>query len=104
MGEVTSGIKAIEAEAEKILESARKRGNEILLKATEEASRIISTDLTMGEVKAECEEIVRKAKEEADRKVEDSRKKASKIKADAENKVNGIADRMVNIITGANSK
>ena len=104
MVEVTSGIKAIETEAEKILESARKRGNEILLKATEEASRIISSDVKMDEVKAECEEIVRKAREEADKKVEDSRKKAAKIKTDAENKVGKIAERMVNIITGANSK
>ncbi len=104
MGEVTSGIEAIETQAEKILESARRRGNEILLKAKEEASRIISSDLPMDEVKAECQEIVRKAKEEADRKVEDSRRKATKIKLDAENKVGEIAERMVNIITGAKLK
>jgi len=104
MGEGIRGIETIEAEAEKILESATRRANEILLKGKEEASQILSSDLPMDGVKAECQQIVRKAKEEAERKDEDSRKKASQIRIDADNKVGTIAERMASIITGARSR
>ena len=103
MGEGIRGIETIEAEAEKILESARSRANEIL-KGKEEASRILSSDLPMGEVEVECQEIVHKATEEAQRTGEDSKKKAAQIRRDAENKVVKIAERMASIVTGARSR
>ena len=40
--EIASSVETIESEAEKILEGARKRASEIVLKAKEEASRILS--------------------------------------------------------------
>jgi len=104
MEEVTSGIEDIEAEAEKILESARKRANEIFLEAKKETGRILSSDLPMDGVKAECQEIVRKSREEADNKIDDARKKASHIRDDASSKVAKIADRIVSIVTGTGSR
>ena len=104
MRDSISDIEAIEAEAEKILESARSRANEILLKGKEEAVRILSSDLPMGEVEAECQEIVHKATEEAQRTGEESQKKAAQIRRDAENKVVKIAERMASIVTGARSR
>ena len=104
MGEGIRGIETIEAEAEKILESARSRANEILLKGKEEASRILSSDLPMGEVEAECQEIVHKATEEAQTTAEDSKKQAAQIRRDAENRVVKIAERMASIVTGARSR
>lgn len=104
MEKVTSGIETIEVEAEKLLESARSKANEILLKANEESQQILSSELSVDEVKAECQEIVRKAREEADSKVEDSRQKAQEIKLEANKKVEGIVQRMLNIITGVESR
>jgi len=99
--EMTSNIETIEVEAERILEEARSKANEILLKANEEASKILSSKLPMDEVKAECERIIHKAREEADKKVEDSRKTASEIKTEVGNKVDKITKRIVSNITGA---
>ena len=99
--EMTSSVETIEAEAERILEEARNRANEILLKANEEANKILSSELPMDEVKAECQKIIHKAREEADKKVEDSRKKAAEIKTGTGNKVDKITERIVSNITGA---
>ena len=99
--EMASSVETIEAEAEKVLEAARGKANEILLKASEEASKILSSKLPVDEVQAECERIIGKAREEADRKVEDSRKKASEIKTEVTSKTDKITRRIVSNITGA---
>ncbi len=99
--EMTSNVETIEVEAEKVLEEARNRANEILLKANEEASKILSSNLPMDEVKAECEQIINTARGEADKKVEEAKKKTSEIKNVVGNKVNKITERIVNNITGA---
>lgn len=99
--EMTSSVETIEVEAERILEEARNRASEILLKANEEANKILSSEPPMNEVKAECERIIHKAREEADKKVEDFRKKASEIRATAGKKVDKITERIVSNITGA---
>ncbi len=99
--EMTSSVETIEVEAEKILEEARSKANGILLKANEEANKILSSELPMDEVKAECQKIIHKAREEADKKVEDSKKKAAEIKTEVGNKVDKITKRIVSNITGA---
>ncbi len=99
--EMTSNVETIEVEAERILEESRSKANEILLKANEEASKILSSKLPMDEVKAECERIIHKAREEADKKVEEAKKKASEIKPEVGNKVDKITERIVSNITGA---
>jgi vacuolar-type H+-ATPase subunit H len=45
-------VEAIEAEAEKILQTARTRANEILMKANEEANTILSSGTALDQVKA----------------------------------------------------
>ncbi len=99
--EMTSSVETIEVEAEKILEEARSKANGILLKANEEANKILSSELPMDEVDAECQRIIHKAREEADKKIEDSRKKAAEIRTEIGNKVDKITKRIVSNITGA---
>ncbi len=99
--EMTSSVQTIEIEAEKVLQEARSRANEILRKASDEASRILSAKMPLDEVKAECEQIVGKAREEANQGVEGSRRKAAAIKASTGEKVEGVVRRIVGIITGA---
>ena len=101
--EMTSSVETIEVEAERILEEARNRVSEILLKANEEASEILSSKLPMDEVKAECQKIMHRAREEADKKIEEAKKKASEIKAEVGNKVDKITEHIVSNITGAKS-
>ncbi|MFC1897692.1 hypothetical protein ACFLX8_03895 [Chloroflexota bacterium] len=99
--EITSNVETIEVEAKRILEEARNKANEILLKANEAANKTTSHDLPLDEVKAECEHITHQAREEADKKVEDSKKKASEIKSEISKKGNKIIERIVNNVTGA---
>ena len=99
--EITSSVETIEIEAEKILEEARNRANEILLKAKEETSKILSSKMPLGEVNRECEQILHEANEEANKKIEESKRKASEIRTDAGRKGEKITERLVSIITGA---
>ena len=98
--EMTSSVETIEVEAERILEEARNRASEILLKANEEANKILSSDLPMDEVKAECQKIIHKAREEAGKRAEDSKNKASGIKTEIGKKVDTITKHIVSNITG----
>jgi vacuolar-type H+-ATPase subunit H len=102
--EISSSVATIEAEAEKVLEDANRRASEILLKAREEANKILSSELPMGEVKKECDEITAKASTEADDKIAGSVKKASEIGTNADKKVKDIVTRVVNIIKGTSSE
>jgi len=102
--EVSRSVETIEAEAEKILEAARTRASEILLRAKEEAGKILSSELPMDEVKTECENIIHRARVEAGKKVQDSVEKASAIRADVDKKIEGIVKRLAGIVIGANSK
>ncbi len=99
--EITSSVETIEVKAEKTLEEARSRANEIILKAKEEASRILSAEMPIDEVKREREQIISKARQEANREVGKSQKEASKIRTNAGKKMGKITERIVNIITGA---
>jgi len=101
MKNISSGVEATEVEAERIVEEAKSRAKEILLKAKEEAREILTSQLVMDEVKSECDMIVAKAKVEAEGKIKDSGQEASKLSANADKKVDEVAERIVNIVTGA---
>jgi vacuolar-type H+-ATPase subunit H len=98
---ITSSVETIEIKAEKMLEEARSQANEIILKAKEEASRILSAEMPMDEVKREREHILSEARQKTNQEVEASRKKASKTRTNATKKVGKITERIVNIVTGA---
>ena len=98
--EITNSVEALEVEAEKILEEAKTRASEILLKAREEAKKIVSSQLSLDEIKPECDDIVSKARSEADEKIKDSEKKATEIGINADKKVKEITELVVNIVTG----
>jgi len=101
MESITNNVESIEGEAEKILESAKNRANEILLEAREKAKKISSSQLNTDEVKAQSISIVHSAKEEAEKKVEASRLESSKVEAHASDKVDEMVEYILNIVTGA---
>ena len=65
---------------------------------------ILASEVSLDEVKGECEQTLDKAREKAARELEQSKKDASQIRASAGKKVGEIAGRIVNIISGAESR
>jgi len=97
---ITDSVEAIEVEAEKILQEARNRANQILLEAKEESKKMLSSPLPLDAIRAECESIVSKARTDADQTIKDSDKKAAETAANAEKKLEETVQLMVNIIAG----
>jgi vacuolar-type H+-ATPase subunit H len=97
---ISNSVETLEVEAQKILEEARTRANEIILKSKEEAKKLLSSQLPLDEVKTERDNIVSKARAEADKKIKDSEKEAVEISTNADKKVKKITELVVNIVTG----
>jgi len=97
--EITSSVENIEVEAEKMLEMAKSRANEILLKAREEAAKTLSSELPLDEVEKQHQQIVEEAKDEANKKVRSAKVQATKMKADTK-QVEKIVTRIVSVIIG----
>lgn len=102
-GEIKSSVQSIEAEAERILKEARALASEILLKANQEASQIMSAELSAEDVTAEHDSIVDRAKQEADKQIRDSRERAVEIQAKTSRKIDKVVERIVKLVTGAES-
>jgi len=98
--EITHDVEALEVEAEKILEEAKAQANQILLAAREEAKKLLSSQLPLDEVKTQCDNIINKARAEADEKIKDSEKQAAEIGINADKKVKELTELVVNIVTG----
>lgn len=99
--DVTGGVKAIEVEAEQILEDARAKADKVVFEAKQEASKILSAELPMDDVKVECEKIISTAGRQADKEIENFGKKASEIDTNASKKIDSIVKLMASIVTGA---
>ena len=98
--DIAGGVKAIEAEAERIRKDARAKADDILLKAKKEAKEILASEPPVGEVQRECEEIIRKARERADEGIGNSEKRASEINTNASKKIEGFVKLITSIVTG----
>lgn len=100
MEKVTASIEAIEDQAQKILESAEKRANEILLEARYKARKISSSKLTLDEVQAEASRTTYKAKQQAEEMIRAAQQESSRLRSTAEAKVDRVAERILNIVIG----
>ena len=102
--EITSSVETIEGEAEKMLEAARKRASQIVLKAKEEAGSILSTEVSLDEMKTERKQIIDEAEKKAKREIEDAKKKAADIRQNASKKTGKVVERIVSIVVGTEVK
>ena len=102
--EITSSVETIEGEAEKILEEARKRASEIVLKAKEEAAGILSAEVSLDEVKKERKQIIDRAEKKASQEIEDAKKKAAEIRQGVGEKTDKVVARIVSIVVGTEVK
>jgi len=97
---ITSSVESIEIEAEKVLKEARIKAAKILRKGDEDARKILLAKVSLDEVRAECEQIINKARKEANKELKEAKRKAVGIKASTSKKGGGITKRIVGIITG----
>jgi F0F1-type ATP synthase membrane subunit b/b' len=70
--EIITTIATIEKEAQNVLEEARVSARQILANAKEEATRLLSSELPLAEIKIEHDRIICAAEEEANRQIEES--------------------------------
>jgi cell division septum initiation protein DivIVA len=61
--EIVEKVEALEGEAEKIIKEAEAQARKTLLEAREKAGRILSAEMPMAEVKAECEALILEPKQ-----------------------------------------
>jgi vacuolar-type H+-ATPase subunit H len=92
--EMHTTIATIEKEAEKVLKEARASARQILVAAEEEANRILSSELALGEIQIERDKVIHAAEEEASKQLEESKKRASELRASAKKKAD-VAVRLI---------
>ncbi len=103
-GGISISVEAIESEADKILDEARIKSNDILLKAREEANKIANSGLALNEAEAEKENLIKAAQEEAKRRLDKSKAEASRIKTALGGKEDSIVKQLIEMVTGAGSR
>ena len=99
---ITQSVEALENKAEKILEDAKKKAEDIFLHAGIEARNILISEPPADSIDTKCNEIIKEAKIEATKTKNDSNKHCDEIKANADKKIADVIDNIVSIITGAN--
>jgi cell division septum initiation protein DivIVA len=97
---VTGAVEIIEAEAERMLAASRDKAREILLKSREEASQILSSKGDLSHVLAECETIKQRARAEAATRAREYDEEASRIRAKAATRIDGIVQEIASIVAG----
>ncbi|MCL0069818.1 hypothetical protein M1N85_03860, partial [Dehalococcoidia bacterium] len=97
---MTGTVETIEAEAERVIEVARAKAREILLKSREEASQILSSRGDMSEIQEECGTIKQRARAEAATRAREYDQEASKIRANATTRIDGIVKEIASIVAG----
>ena len=98
--EIIDTIEKIEKKAQKVLDDARAKADEIILAAKSEISAMQAEALPVDEVKRDCAKIVSDAELDAEKVVEEAAKKAADIKDAVKKKIDKIVDKVANTITG----
>jgi cell division septum initiation protein DivIVA len=98
--DITGSVQAMEEEATRVIEEAKAKAADILQKAREEARKMSSAELPLDDVKAECEKIVKDARQTAEAEMKEADKAAAAIKSGASGKADGYAKSMVSIVLG----
>ena len=94
--EVIDGIKATEANAERVIEDARKKKAEIVAKAREEARDLVESSRTKGA--AAVKEALGKAEQEASRRTEEIAKGELKTRETLRQSSSGNIPRAVDAV------
>ena len=98
--DVVNLIAQIEAQSQSLLDDARAKAAEIILKSKEQIGKIQAEALPVDDVKKDCEKIVADAKEEAEKIIDEAKKKAEEIKKAVAKKIDKIVEKVANTIVG----
>jgi len=98
---ISHSVEAIETRADKLLNEARIKADNILLKANKDVDELLNSELLTDEVDARCHDIINKATQEADKKNKAASKQTSGIKVHADKNIEAIVERIVAVVTGA---
>ncbi len=98
--DIQGSVQAMEAEAAKVLEEARSKASDILLKAREEARSMSFAELPLDDVKAECDRMVKDAEQKAATDIQQAEKQADDIRSSAGVKTDQYTKLMVSIVRG----
>ena len=101
MEKVTSKIENLELEAERSLDAARNKANEILSEANKKSHELLSSPLSFDDVRSECREMIKNAERQAEEEVIKAQKRAAEIVSGSKTKVDHVIDRMEKLVTGA---
>lgn len=98
--EMLATIGEIESEAEKLLEETSVRAGQVLRDAGKKAGEILSSEFPVDESRIERDKIINTAEKEANKQIENSKRQALQIKADALAKTDETVKLIVNHIRG----
>jgi len=98
--DITGSVQAMEEEATRVIEEAKAKAAGILQKAREEARKMSTAELPLDDVRAECEKIVKEARQNAGAAMKHAEKAAADIAAGASGKSEQYAKSMVSIVLG----
>lgn len=104
VGKISISVEAVEKEADKILDEARVKSNDILLKAREEVNKIANSSFIRTEMEVEKDKIIKAARDDASIKLKESKIESSRIKTAIGDKEDNIVKRLVGMVTGARAK
>ncbi len=90
-----TSIKDIEAEAEKIIEAAKAEAKSTTDAARAEAREILSSEVSLGDVADQEKDILAKAREEAQKKIEEAELRAGKLKKLSTDKVETVVKEIM---------
>ncbi len=100
MGFIVSIVEKFEQEAKAIIVDARKRANEIIRRAEEEAKRILEDKSYLQELRREKEDLQRKLEEEVKRIIDKGQREAEELKRRALAKLDIVARSLVKEVAG----
>ncbi|MEA2014290.1 MAG: hypothetical protein U9N38_03165 [Thermodesulfobacteriota bacterium] len=98
--EIHETIRAIEGEAEKLIEKARMDTQAILEDANRKVREIISSEIPMNEIENDRDRIISSAEEEAKMEIEKSKETSRQIISGIAEKIDNFSQLMADQIRG----
>ncbi len=98
--DITGGVQAMEAEAARVLEEARAKAADTVVKAREEAKKMAAAELPLDDVKAEGAKLVKDAEKQAELELKKADERAGEIRSSAGRKADQYAKMLAGIVLG----
>lgn len=98
---IAQGVKALEDEAARLLESARAEGARILQESRRQAEEMAAAELPTDGVEAECQARIAAARDHARELMAQAEAEAAALRERAADRIHALAGEIVRIVSGA---